>query len=44
MVRLPTPTATVYRARQPLESDFHRLVRDHFDDLRATYPQSYARQ
>ncbi|MBA3270664.1 MAG: transposase zinc-binding domain-containing protein, partial [Acidobacteria bacterium] len=42
MIRLPIPSATVYRPRQPLESDFHRLVREHFDHLRAA--QRYARQ
>ncbi len=34
----------VYRPRQPLESDFHRLVREHFDDFRAIYADRYARK
>ncbi len=34
----------VYRPRQPLESDFHRLVREHFDDFRTVYPTRYARK
>ena len=42
MVRLPSPCATDYRPRQPLESDFHRLIRQHFDDFRAVYPHRYA--
>ena len=44
MTRLLHPPASVYRPRQPLESDFHRLVREHFDDFRAVYPNRYARQ
>ena len=44
MVRLLTPPATVYRPRQARESDFHRLVREHFEDFRAAYPECYARQ
>jgi len=32
-----TPPATVYRPRQPLESDLHRLLREHFADLRGVY-------
>ncbi len=42
MVRLLNPAAAVYRPRHPLESDFHRLIREHFDDFRAAYPQHYA--
>jgi len=37
-------TAAVYRPRRPLESDFHRLIREHFDDFRAVYAQRYARK
>jgi len=44
MVRLLNHPAGVYRPRQPIESDFHRLVREHFDDFRALYPGRYARQ
>lgn len=36
--------AAVYRPRQPLESDFHRLVREHFDTFHAIYPERYARK
>ena len=32
------------RPRQPLESDFHRLIREHFDDFRAVYGERYARK
>jgi len=34
----------VYRPRQPRESDFHRLIREHFDDFRAVYGERYARK
>ena len=34
----------VYRPRQPLESDFHRLVREHFDTFHAIYAERYARK
>lgn len=34
----------VYHPRQPLESDFHRLVREHFDTFRAVYAERYARK
>ncbi|NLX21932.1 MAG: hypothetical protein GXY55_09730 [Phycisphaerae bacterium] len=34
----------IYRPPPPAESDFHRLVRDHFDDFRAAYPERYARR
>ena len=34
----------VYRPRKPLESDFHRLVREHFEDFRTVYGQRYARK
>ncbi|MFP4053484.1 MAG: transposase zinc-binding domain-containing protein, partial [Phycisphaerae bacterium] len=37
-------SATVYRPRQPLESDFHRLVREHFDTFHAVYAERYARK
>lgn len=37
-------TPGVYRPRQPLESDFHRLVREHFDTFHAVYAQRYARK
>ncbi len=37
-------SACVYRPRQPPESDFHRVVREHFDEFRAAYSRSYARQ
>jgi hypothetical protein len=40
----PGITPGVYRPRQPLESDFHRLVREHFDTFRAAYAQRYARK
>ncbi len=36
--------AAVYRPREPLESDFHRLVREHFDDFQAVYDQRFARK
>jgi len=36
--------AGVYRPRQPAESDFHRLIREHFDDFRAVYAERYARK
>ena len=44
MVCLVTKPASIYRPRQPLESDFHRLIRDHFDDFRSVYAQRYARK
>ncbi len=47
MIRLlnPSPPATtIYRPRQPLESDFHRLIRERFDDFREVYGERYARQ
>ena len=44
MTRLLDSHPRVYRPRQPRESDFHRLVREHFDDFRAAYPERYARQ
>ena len=34
----------VYRPRQVLESDFHRLVREHVDEFRAVYADRYARK
>jgi hypothetical protein len=40
----PGITPGVYRPRQPLESDFHRLVREHFDTFRAVYADRYARK
>ena len=43
MVCLLNRPAAVYQPRQPLESDFHRLVREHFDQFRAAYPKRYAR-
>jgi len=43
MVCLLHKPARVYRPRQPLESDFHRLIRQHFDDFRALYAERYAR-
>jgi hypothetical protein len=42
MVRLLSPATGVYRPRQSLESDFHRLVRQHFDNFRAVYAERYA--
>jgi len=36
--------AGVYRPRQPIESDFHCLVREHFDDFRRFYSDRYARK
>jgi len=39
-----TKPATVYRPRKPLETDFHRLIRDHFDDFRSIYAERYARK
>ena len=44
MIRLRSSPISVYRPRQPLESDFHRLVRDHFYDFRDVYGAGYARQ
>ena len=52
MVSLPTSPgnirantrAAAYRPRRPLESDLHRLVREHFDTFRAVYPERYARK
>ncbi len=44
MVCLPSQSTGAYRPRQPLESDFHRLIRDHFDDFRAVYAERYARK
>jgi len=44
MVCLPSAKPRPYRPRQPLESDFHRLVREHFDSLRAVYADHYARR
>jgi len=41
---LLTKPIGVYRPRQPLESDFHRLVREHFDEFRTAYPTHYARK
>lgn len=43
MVRLTSPPA-VYHPRQLLESDFHRLIRQHFDDFRSAQPHRYARE
>ena len=34
MARLLHRPASVYRPRQPLESDFQRLIREHFDEFR----------
>jgi len=34
----------LYRPRLGLESDFHRLVREHVDEFRAVYPDRYARK
>ena len=44
MVCLQTKPAGVYRSRKPLESDFHSLIRERFDDFRAAYPERYARK
>jgi hypothetical protein len=44
MVCLLSKPAGIYRSRQPLESDFHRLIREHFDDFRAVYAERYARK
>jgi hypothetical protein len=44
MIRRLAVPATVYRPREPAESDFHRLVRLYFDDFRAVYGARYARQ
>jgi len=41
---LITKPVGIYRPRQPLESDFHRLVREHFDDFRTVYVERYARK
>ena len=41
---LITKPAGVYRPRQRLESDFHRLVRHHWDEFRAVYAERYARK
>lgn len=35
-------SAAVYRPCQSRESDFHRLVREHFDTFRAIYTERYA--
>jgi hypothetical protein len=43
MLTLPSDTAA-YQPRQPLETDFYRLFREHFDTFRACYPERYARQ
>lgn len=43
MVCLLDKPAAVYRPRHPLESDFHRLIRERFDAFRAVYAQRYAR-
>ena len=34
----------VYRPRQRLESDLHRLVHEHFDDFQTVYDQRYRRK
>jgi hypothetical protein len=39
-----TQATGVYRPREPLESDFHRLVRERFDEFREGYGERYARQ
>jgi hypothetical protein len=40
----PRVISGVYRPRQPRESDFHRLVREHFGLFRAVYAERYARK
>ncbi|MEX1088825.1 MAG: transposase [Phycisphaeraceae bacterium] len=44
MPTLSAKSIGFYRPRQPLESDFHRLVRTYFDDFRAAYADRYARR
>ncbi len=44
MICMPRTTPAVYRPRQPLESDFHRLVREQFNDFRVVYHDRYARK
>jgi len=44
MVCLLAKPTGVYRPRQHLESDFHRLVREHFDEFRTLYPERHARK
>ncbi len=44
MTCLITKTAGVYRPRQPLESNLHHLVRQHWDEFRAVYADRYARK
>ncbi len=34
----------VYRPRHGIDSDFHRLVGEHFDEFRAVYANRYARK
>ena len=41
---LITKPAGVYRPRQPLESDLHRLVRQQWDEFRTVYAESYSRK
>jgi len=44
VVCLLNKPAGVYRPRHPLESDFHRLIREYFDEFRAVYADRYARK
>ena len=44
MACLLDQSVNVYRPRHGLESDFHRLVRQHVDEFRAVYPDRYARK
>ncbi|NBB95964.1 MAG: IS91 family transposase [Planctomycetes bacterium] len=44
MACLISKSTGVYRPRQPLESDFHRLVRQHWDEFRAVYADRYTRK
>ncbi|MFB3894126.1 MAG: hypothetical protein ACE15C_19150, partial [Phycisphaerae bacterium] len=44
MVRLLDKPLGVYRPRHPLESDLHRLFREHFDEFRGVYGERYARR